>query len=337
MADPVVVLLILIAGSSPEREQTQVVASGISDALGSDARILFEEREVAPSDEEARRLGAGITVSAVAELKWLDRKRSRVNVHVYITADDAFADRELSFGPNDAPEERERAVGLLVGSMVRNAYAAHVDTDVDAPDLDASEMPAPAPRTIETPPKPSDADRAVPRVPSRDASTTRRMTIAIDASATGAAPIGGQGSGIGPSIGGEAFVAERFGVRVSGAARFGTVAQADATTSTLRLGAGPVIRVLGANASSRVDVQIAVEALALNQAVTRANVRQDRWQAGAYATVRVGYRIFAGVEPFVGVGGETAFGATPINVDGRTAAVLPELRVTADLGARLYF
>lgn len=342
MADPVIVLLIVVAGASPNRPHAAVVGAGVREALGADARVLFEERDVEPTDEAARSLGAEVNVSAVAEMKWLDRDRSRANVRVYVSADDAFFNREIEFRKTDAPEEREKAVGLLVGAMVRaatsNGAPAPVATELDVTDA----TPVPAAATPSAPPMAPPAPPAADNPPRSSAAApppSRTRWRSVDVSATSALAIGGEGSGIGPSVGVQAFLVRFLAVRASAAARLGTIDQVDAASAAYRFGIGPAFRVLGTEPNDRLAVQFALEALAVDQVATRSSppARRDRWLPGSYATVQVGYRMSPVFEPYVGIGMETVFGSTPIVLDGKAEAVLPRVRMTADAGARVHF
>lgn len=325
MADPTVVLLILVAGASADRTRTAVVGAGVREALGADARVLVEERDRPPSDPEARDLALRLNASAVAELRWLDDGRSRAMLHVFVAADRGFYDREIAFAPQDIQDERERAVGLLVGAMVRAAARTDEEptTPLGAPPA-TSAQPAAAP-----------AERPITAV----APPPALRRFAVDVGATSALAVSGHGSGLGPALGTYVYLTSRIAVRASGAARFGSIEEASASTTTVRLGAGPAIRLIGSGEREPFALHVVMEGIVLNHAVRRESpaAREDRWIGGAYVGVSAAWRAATALEPFVGLGGEIAFGTTPVVIDGATAATIPMARLTADVGLRFRF
>lgn len=325
MAEPTVVLLILVAGASADRTGTAAVGAGVREALGADARVLLEERGRPPSDPEARELAQRLNASAIAELRWLGDGRSRAMLHVFVAADQGFYDREIAFAPQDVPEERERAVGLLVGAMVRAAART------DEPQV----TPLRAPVATRLPPESASAERPSTAAPPPLA--FRRF--AADVGATSALAVGGHGSGLGPALGAYVYLTSRIAARASGAARFGSIEEASASTTTIRLGAGPAIRVIGSGDRDPFALDVVMEGVVLNHAVRRESpvAREDRWIGGAYAGVSAAWRAAAALEPFIGLGGEIAFGTTPIVIDGSTAATIPMTRLTGDVGVRFRF
>jgi opacity protein-like surface antigen len=319
MADPTVVLLILVAGAASEPSRGTSVASGVREALGSETRVLVEERRAAPTDAEAREDAERLAAAAVADVRWIDRQ-SRALVHVFVAADRAAYDRDLTFTPADALEERERAVGLLVGAMVRAAAAADVKPPPRPPEAlgvaPAAEQPAP---------------RAVPAV--------RDRNVALELGATSAVPVAGDGRGFGPSLGAQLYVLPSLAIRTTAGARFGPLAGADADTTTLRFGAGLSFRALGRRERDTFALSVSLEGVVLNHAVSRSapTARQDRWVTGTFASASVGWRLSGTLEPFAAVGIETAFGTTPVVIDRETRATIPLFRVATDLGMRFRF
>ncbi len=320
MADPALVLLILIAAREGEHTRGSVVGSGLREALGEDVRLLVEEREVPRSDADARELGERLHASAVAELAWSDRTRSRARLHVFVSADKTFYDRELTFAPGDDPGERERAVGFLLGAMVR------------AVEREQSEA-----RTEERPLQDPERKRSEAPVAPTQAEAPGRL--AIDLGVTSALSVSGAGTGAGPAAAAQVRASRFVSARVSGAARFGAIAAAEATITTLRFGAGAAASAVVPREGQPLSLQIGLEAIAVNLAVhrERPSATRDRWVPGIYATILAGFRLTARFEPYVGLSAEAIFGTTPIVVDERTLATIPVLRAGADAGVRLRF
>jgi len=321
MADAPLVLLIVMSGTA----HSAVVGNAVKDALGDRARVLVEERETAPSDDEARALATRLHADAVAELAWSEH----ASLHVFVTADDRFHDREIPFQPSDAEAERERAVGLVIGAMVREAEPAPAPVPAPPPTV---APPSPQPLPPPTPPP-----REAPPPPPAPAESPRR--VAIDIGATSALAIDGAGSGIGPALGVRYWALPILAASLTGAVRFGSVHEANATTTAIRLGAGPSLRVFGAREADPFSVSVTLEGVAIDQRVHREVLDEghDRWVGGIALGAAAGWRVSPVLQPYVGVGVETLFGTTPVVVDNATVATIMPVRTFADIGVTVRF
>lgn len=324
MADPLVVLLVLVGAASETAPRASPVASAIREALGEDATVMVEERLEAPSHEAAQELAVRLRASAVAELSWQEgpaAAAARAHVDMYLAADRAWHERDVGFDAADTRAERERALGLFLGALVRAASPEPVARPEPSPPSE----PDPPPQAFA--PAPPGERRVVPSPPPRS-----RWTLAPEAAFASSALVGGDATGLGPAIGldaGRGFL----GARASGAVRFGRVPELDASTSLVRLGLGPRAR-LFTTAGEDVAVTVAVEGLLLHHVVTRSAPAEthSRWVGGALASARVTWKATTWLAPFAALGLETAFGDTPLDLDGRTVATLPVARTTLDLG-----
>jgi hypothetical protein len=325
MADPALVLLILIGASSADRPHAPLLSTAVSDGLGRSARIVVEERDADPSDEEAASLADGMRGSAVAEIAWGDEQHTRARVHVYLAADRSWYDRELSFEKGDALEERERAIGFLVGAMIRDTEAAL--TMPPRPPVVVSE-PARAP-VVRAP----EIDAPAPPPPARETASR----FAVDVAGLVSTGIDGDAAGLGPSLRGRVVVAGALSLHAGASLGFGSIAGADARMTTTRLVAGGRFRWL--TVARDLSFDLGLEALAVNHAVRRDDpiAARDRWLAGAHTDVGVGWRASRLLEPFATVGVDAVLGKTPINVAGVRLAQIPPFRGVAELGVRMHF
>lgn len=331
MADALLVLLVLVASPGTEGPRASPVAAAMREALGPDATVVIEERTATPSHAEAEALATRLRASAVAEVSWTDATASRAHLDLYLATDRGWHARDLGFGPSDTAGERERATGLFVGALVK---AASVDPEPAKAPPPAPAPPAPTP----PPPPPSPAASAGP--PPRDrraAPTAVRSGPSVDVAASGAGIVGDAARGLGPA-GAIAWAYRAFDARASVAVRFGSIPDLDASTLTVRIGLGPSVRVLE-TAPDGVAVDLGVQGIALHHVVTRdaPAERRSRWLGGALGTVRASWQVSRWMSPFVSLGAETAFGATPLDLDGRRVATLPVLRTVAELGATARF
>ena len=246
MADPLVVLLVVVGATSAAAPRSSPVAAAIREALGEEATVMVEERSEAPSREAAQELAGRLRASAVAELSWADGegRAARAHVDMFMTADRAWHERDLGFEAGGTRDERERALGLFLGALVR---AAAPETQASAA-ASAPEATGPSPQAFApAPPR----ERRAASAPEPRAT---RWAVAPEAAFAAAGVVGAEASGVGPGIGLDVGRGA-FGARASGALRLGTVSELDATSSLVRLGLGPRARVL---ATAEEDVTLTV-------------------------------------------------------------------------------
>jgi hypothetical protein len=328
MPDSATIWLILLSQTAPEPMHGSIVGAGVRQALGNDARVVVDERAEMPSDEDAALLADREKAVAVAEVRWATDDRSRAKIHVFLSADRGFYDHEVSFGAGDEVVERERAVGLLVGSMVRAAAEGALPPNPPAP--------APPPKPPPPPPPP-----APPPPPPRRvvAPPPPRARVLVDAGASGVVGIGGAGASAGPSAHLGVELAHRWVLRAGSAVRFGAIDGADATTRTVAIAAGGSFVPVTFGRREDVRLYLEVEGLLLHHAVTRDAPAEEhgRWLGGMNVFVTAGFRLTTSLEAYVAPGLEAALGSTPVVLDGRTVTTIPPLRAAAAAGLRLYF
>ena len=322
MADPTLVLLILIGASAADRPHAATVGDAIGDALGGDARILTEERSSALADAEAASVADGVGGSAVAEIAWSDGDHTHARLHVYLSADRIWYDRDVSFEPDDAPAERERAIGFLVGTMIRETAAVGLSLPVRPPAVTSQPLPAAAPRAeVVVPPAPREA-------------TSR---LAVDFGGVATSGIEGAAPSLGPLLRGHVTVGGGLSLHAGGSMGFGSIDAADARMMTSRLVGGA--RWTWWTVARGLSFDVGLDALAVNHAVQRADpaADRDRWLAGAHADVGVGWRASDILEPFATGGLDAVGGSTPITVGGSRVTQIPPFRATVELGLKTHF
>ena len=326
MADPTLVLLIVIGASAAERPQGSTVSAAVADALGRDARVLVEERADDPSDAEAAALADAIRGSAVAEISWADAGHARARLHVYLASDRSWYDRDVSFDRADALAERERAIGFVVGAMIRETQGMVLPPAARTPPV----IPTPAPPLISTSTSAAEVDaRPVPREEER--------RFGADVAAVATTGIDGDAPGLGPSFRGHVFVTDALSLHAGASLGFGSIEAADARMSTTRIVAGGRARWLTVGRDLSFD--LGIDALAVHHAVHRAEPFADRsrWLAGAHTDFGLAWRASAFVEPFATAGVDAVLGNTPIAVAGIRLAQIPPLRAVFELGVKMRF
>jgi hypothetical protein len=282
-----------------------------------------EERADDPSDAEAAALADAIRGSAVAEIAWGDETHARARLHVYLAADRTWYDRDVAFEAGDALDERERAIGFLVGVMIRETEGMVLS------------LPArPPPVTSQTaPPVPTSAAE----VPAPPIARKEPRRFAVDVRGVMTTGIEGDAASLGPSVHAGVVVAESLALDAGGSLGFGSIEGADARMTTTRLVAGARWRWLTIGRDLSFDVGLA--ALAVHHAVRRADPAADRsrWLAGGHADVGLGWQASELVEPFVIGGVDAVSGNTPINVGGARLGHIPPFRAVLELGLKVHF
>ena len=336
MADPTLVLLIVVGLTAADRPQGSVVSTAVGSGLGTDARILVEERASAPTDEEAASTASRIGGSAVAEIAWADAAHGRAHLHVYLASDRAWYDQELSFDALDAPEDRERSIGLLVGAMIR---ARQAEADAAAAPPDSSAAPAapppitePAP-TLVVPPRAAEQPAVGPA-----ASPPRSWRFGIDVGGLGTAGIGGEAQGLGPAFRARVLFGNALSVHGGVAFGFGSLHDAGADMTTTRLALGGRYR-FARLAGGVVGLDGGLEGLAVHHVVRRTapDASRERWLSGGHVDVGAGFVLMPALELYTTLGMDVVAGATPITLAGQRVAEIPPVRGTLEVGARLFF
>ncbi len=335
MAEPTLVLLIVVGLTATDRPQGSVVSTAVGSGLGTDARILVEERTAAPTDDDAASTATRIGGSAVAEVAWADAAHGRARLHVYLASDRAWYDQELSFDALDAPEDRERSIGLLVGAMIR---ARQAEADAAAAPADVAPAPVSPPPIAEPAPTLAVPPRASEQPAPGGALAPRSWRFGVDVGGLGTAGIGGEAEGLGPALRARVLFGNVLSVHGGVALGFGSLrdAGADLTTTRLALGGRYRFARLGGGV---VGLDAGLEALAVHHVVRRTapDASRDRWLSGGHVDVGAGFVLMPALELYTTLGMDVVAGATPITLAGQRVAEIPPVRGTLEAGARLFF
>jgi hypothetical protein len=324
MADPTIVLLIVVGLTALERPRGSVVSSAVEAGLGSTARVLVEERSSTPIDADATATAARLGIGVVAELAWTDATHSRAHLHVYLASDLSWYDQDLSFDATDATEDRERSAGLLVGAMIRARQ----------PEEAPKAAPAPAP-VVTAPPPTADEPGPNPTV----SSLRNRRRFAIEVGGLGMAGVGGEAPALGPAMRARLVLDRSLSLHGGVGVGFGSLPDAGASMTTTRLALGGRWRFPTLFRSEAVVLGVGVEGIVVHHAVTRAapEASRDRWLGGGHLDVGVDWSLAPTFELYGTIGSDVVLGATPITLAGQRVAQLPPVRGTAEAGARINF
>jgi hypothetical protein len=338
VADPAIVLLILLAGDAAD-PATQAVVPAVRRPLGDRAVVLVQQTESPPSDAEALAIARNAHAVSAASLEWEDPARSRVRLRVLRVQGPERYEYELTFGATDAPDQRGRAAGLALAPLLVQALAGAPST---TPAGETGGTPAGA-----AAPSPPTTEREVPPAPPPAASSPApaseaRRRFRLDTGATGSVGLGGSALGAGPFLGLECFVLGPLSLRALAFGRFGEVSAASAFSSAAAVGggAGWQFARLGSGIHE-LELSVSADVLAMQHALVRrangATVARDRWVTAVEATFDGAFRVSTSYELFVNLGAEVAAGPTVIAVGGVSLDHIPVVRVVGGLGVRVRF
>lgn len=316
MTTPLIVVVLIAMGDAQETS-TRAMTATAQESLEPGAIVLVQEGATG-SDADIAQLANTLRADAVAVVTWPQVDRTRAHLHVYGARQANWYDRDLTFNASDATVERGKALGFAIAAMV-------------------------PPRPVETSPgEPSDARAAPAEVPLSSPASGPGRRIALDLVATGSAGIGGSGGGVGSDLTGRWRLLSAFSLCMGGGLRFGEIADAQASTTALRLKTGVAWRTLRTAGERPVTLGLRSDLLATLQFVSRTlSVGREsggsRWMPGADLLVE-GAWYFTPATAFVGaVGGEVAFGTTRVFVGDVERATIPNLRMVGEVGVRARF
>ena len=335
MSEPLV--LVILLGASPDPTADGMMAAARS-ALGPDAVVLADTSEVT-TDTEALAIGARVQARAVARVSWADGTRRTARLHVHVAAANEWADDELTFLPQDVASEKGRTVGYTLATMVQRIERER------ATEKDRAASEAPAPADAAPPPAPPPPSAAPPAVgereaavePAREPASRPPLGPGIDLLAYGTGALGGGATSAGGAGGLRWWPIARFGLRVAAGARAGSIAEADASTSTLFAAAGPGYRV---PISRALELGARADFVILQHSATRrerVETTHARWLAAVDLVIEGSWSLGPHAGIIAGVGAELAFGTTAVSVGGVPAADIPPARGLAELGVRFRF
>lgn len=315
MSLPSIIVIVVAVGDANDGTP-KTLARSVQDSLGPEAIVVLREE---PSIEDARiaRVRDDLHADAVVVVRWTHEEGSpRAHLHVSSARSAEWRDRDVVFAATDPPEERARALGFGIASIVR------VRSDAD-------EKPPAAVESADTAPRPPLAVAAPPE--------GRRPRVAIDARFQGALAIGESGGG----LGGEGAIGYRLAaplaVRVFGGLRAGSVERAAASATYVRLGCGAAWTMIGGSDRGPlgIDARLDIGAVRVGLGRDDGSSNGARWTAMTVAALDFVWTASHRVQPVAAAGAEIAFERTEIFVDDQPATTVAPVRILAELGVRV--
>jgi hypothetical protein len=303
-------VIVLVALGDGDDPSTRAMTRTTQDVLGQNSVVLIREVPAMPADADAGTLAASAHATAIVELAWTpDRREARLRVR---TSDGAWTERAVTFQTTDPPAERGRLLAYAVSTMV----PPESEPPVAAPPQPPPVLDRKPPPVVRAPPAP-----IVPFFGWIGVAVDRASDARIERRSYGAS----LRAAYAPAI---------VGVGITLGARSGAIDAADASATTIRATAGPV---LALRIARYVGLSVSAEVGAAYVRLDRANIAHD---ARFLPALSFSLETVLGPERtsvVLGVGLEQMLGGTDAFVDRTYIGALPRTRAVLGIGVRLRF
>jgi hypothetical protein len=316
MTDPLVVL-VFVVGQAAEAPSAAILSDAARQALGGDAALLVESRATWPTEVEELERGRRVHAHAVAQISWQDDSATQAKLRLYVPDGAGWAEHRATFSPNDAHEERQRALGFLLGAMVRRRNVV------------SSAPPA----------WPAASPDAAPEDEPRSPLATPAPIAAIDLTAAASLGIGGKAGLYGAMLRGQWLFHPAISARAGLGARSGPLEEAGATSSLTAIWMGVSVRLLSTGGARPFELRGCVDLGALRHAVRRSDpeASRSRWVTASAVALEGAWYVAPSFGVVASAGTELAWGATPVTLDGDRVATIPPGRFVTEVGVRARF
>jgi hypothetical protein len=332
MSAAAVVLFIFVSQSSTGRSPDGVVAACVH-ALPDGARPVVRTASEAPPDEAVVADAAAAGAASAVLVIWQDPNllEAQVRVVTGLPAHARWTSRRISFDPADQAAERDRALGLVIASVLDEGAGPVAATGPPPPAPVNPPAPAAPPvqqleRSVVTAPEPAPPAWAV----EADVGTAFESGTDLDDS-------------IGGAIGLRRLLAYGLAARAGLTFRLTERDRPDIRTQALAgsLGLAWTARRYttpgGLGFGLRADVLGIREAVRYSDDAAGGGDQQVFWSLGADLVAEGGIGLSSETALLVGVGGEVAFTAADLVVGQNLAATLPRDRLILQLGVLARF
>jgi len=301
--------------------------------LGRDIVIRQEAAAADPADEDAEARASGN--DGVVELSF-SPSGDRAHLHCYLARERRWLDREIGFGERRAGLRTEIAErGRLLGFAVATMFGGS-----DAPDGAPTEPPPAKPAGT----APAAVTSSAARAPSSDTRATtdvERPSRSIEFAGVASTGLRGSAGSLGASAGLRLRATGPLWVRGFISGRTGNLPTAQATTRTALIGGGVSLswspRASAFEVGARFDAFVSYfDATHLSEDDVEPD-RRSRWLPGGALVAEAAGRFTSSTAATLGLGLEGMLGKTDIYTHDLRVAVVPPLRVIAEVGFRSHF
>ncbi|HSS39145.1 MAG TPA: hypothetical protein VLT58_10280 [Polyangia bacterium] len=334
MTPAAAVLFVFVTHGAARGPADDVVAACLR-ALPAGTRPVMQTAPEPPADAvlAANAAAAGAVAAVVVAWPAADLPMAEVRALVGLPEHGRWVSRSVVFAPADQVPERERALGLVIASIVQEGFAESSDrAPPRGPQVAIAEPPAPAPSPAEA------VAETASVAESASVDADRTGPWALEAGVTTAYESGTDADdAFGGTLAVRRFVASNLALRAGAA--FGLTQRDTPDVTGLgvigALGAGWFSAPLGRGrrfaAGVRADLLVKHESVRVSGYPL---VSGDRtyWSAGADALGEVGLRLAHDTMLLVAAGLEEMFPEAEVVVGGVTVATLRHTRVVLQVG-----
>src|SRR4051812_21137126 len=111
-------LALLVLLSPGDEPMATSLAAAMRAALGAETELELRFVAGPPADDAARALAREGRAASIALIRWGDESHQKAQLRLYDEASARWIVRELVFAKQDAPEEKGRAIGFNLASMM---------------------------------------------------------------------------------------------------------------------------------------------------------------------------------------------------------------------------
>ena len=338
-------LTLLVLLSPGDEPMATAIAAAARATLGADTALELRFLAVAPNDAAALALAHDSGSAAIALITWTDSGHQRARLRVYSQTTRAWTARDLDFAARDPAEEKGRAIGFNLASMLPEGVPfAKRSLAPAAPPAPSAPTTPPAPRvaTLDTAPAPVAKTAPVPP----NAATPRPWppwTLSIDAAAQGVVAVSGEGTSVGGALGGQYRLDEHLSLSLGAALRIGHIEALEARLVTVDFGPGVAWRSGDLDAGRRWGLQLQLGAFARLQSLRRTSAGSQpreshgRFVPGAGIGVELTYALTRDIALLANIRVNAVLGQTDVFLRDREVAAFAPIELGLGLGARTYF
>jgi hypothetical protein len=331
-----VILLIAVAASPNGVAMTQKAASACIESLRLGAKSMVRVVPTVPNDLDLAADASIEGANALVVLTWHDEDVLTTAVRVSVSPPGVkphdWVARTVVFSPRDLEAERGRTLGLVIASMLREAWGTEILSDRE---VEAAASPIPvqdrAVALQATPAMRLVAVAALPDLPSgwaieANITTILEGTAGLDFDALGGTFALRRGA------------SHRLAWRAGLGYRVTTVDGTDATTRTASaaFGVAWASRSLGQSHQigfgARSDLMVLHEEVSRDSQISSPPSDQGYWSLGGDLLGQVGYGLSRATTLLLGGGVEETLTAADLVVAGRPVATIPHARSVFEVG-----
>jgi hypothetical protein len=310
------------------------------EAIASSVRVDVRSTTVMPDDDEALVVERSAHANVLVEVGGDEAGGRRVLLRVHSTQGRRWIEKRIDFDVVDAVEERGRALGYALATMLPSTKSDESEEPKPLPGPAPAPAPAPLARSLtqERGGRESVLSGSNRPVAVGSPEVAFDLLASVASGFDGIANAGGAGAFYW-------FIGSHVSLRLGMSVRAGEISAASASTLTVSEGAGVAWHPWRVSRGQRAGLSLRLDYLTVERFMTRYSASPDDPQgkhtsppvSAVDAFVDGTYRLAAGTQIVLGLGIENAFGETKIEIGNNPVTSLPTLCIAGEAGLRVEF